>query len=107
MAVCRFLELLRESDNEKLRNAFRSIRPSEEEAFEIIDKLYEAGRTGKGDVSSLLARLEAIVPGLPKDRSADDIAFFAEGYLEGVIARRNGVEEEFKLFLVEFGQKRD
>jgi len=96
--VCRFLELLRESDNPRLRDAFRRTTASEERAFEIIDQLY----SGSQD-PNLIAELGTVVPNLPQGKTPDEIAFYAEGYLEGQIARRNQVEAEFEAFLREFG----
>jgi len=98
--VCRFLELLRESDNPRLRDAFRRTTPQEERAFEIIDQLY-AGSTDP----SLIAELGRYVPNLPQGQTPDAMAFYAEGVLEGQIARRNGVENDLAEFLKEFGQR--
>jgi len=97
--VCRFLELLREADNPRLGDAFRRTTPQEERAFEVIDQLY----SGSQD-PGLIAELKAVVPNLPEDKTPDEIAFYAEGVLEGVIARRNGVEAEFQEFLRQFAK---
>jgi len=103
--VCRFLELLRTSDNQRLASAFRTITPSEELCFEAIDGLYAAARGERSDTDQLIAKLRPYVPNLPEDKGADATAFYAEAYLEGTIARRNGVENELAEFLKEFGQR--
>jgi len=97
--VCRFLELLRECDNPRLRDAFRRTTPEEERAFEVIDQLY----SGSND-PNLIAELERYVPNLPRGHNPDAIAFYAEGFLEGQIAKRYGVEEDLGEFLKEFGK---
>jgi len=103
--VCRFLELLRTSDNQRLANAFRTITPSEELCFEAIDGLYAAARGERSDTDQLVSRLRPYVPNLPEDKGADAVGFYAEGVLEARIAQRNGVTQEFQEFLKEFGQR--
>lgn len=98
-SVGRFFELLKHADDPKLSAAFNKTLTTEENAIEICDLMY-SGKATPVQVSEL----RRIVPTMPYTGTMDAQAFYAEAFIEGQIARRNGVTAELTSFLNNFGR---
>lgn len=100
MGLAPIYEMLTTIADETLRRAFQNATAGEKRAFELVGDLYSAVGGEKVDVAAVVAELTRLVPGLSKDDPPERIAAMAEGFLEGTIARRNGVEKELEQFLI-------